>query len=101
MAPRAAAQLAQTIQAAMQPAQTAPASATTTVFMSGNSQAVRIPKNMRIHSRKVHIERQGNMLIIEEIPQTVGDVFANWNGIPDFPEFDDASDLPPEAVEDL
>ena len=48
--------------------------ATATVFMSGNSQAVRLPKSFRFDSKKVEIERRGDEVILREKKQTVGDI---------------------------
>ncbi|MDD5445547.1 MAG: AbrB/MazE/SpoVT family DNA-binding domain-containing protein [Pseudomonas fluorescens] len=47
---------------------------TTTVFTSGNSQAVRLPKAFRFDSKTVEIERRGNEIILREKKQTVGDI---------------------------
>ena len=56
--------------------QTKPASSrqTTTVFTSGNSQAVRLPKAFRFDSKTVEIERRGDEIILREKKQTVGDI---------------------------
>lgn len=53
-----------------------PASArqTTTVFTSGNSQAVRLPKAFRFDSKTVEIERRGDEIILREKKQTIGDI---------------------------
>lgn len=40
---------------------------TTTVFLNGRSQAVRIPKDFRFDSKKVSIRRLGDGLILEPI----------------------------------
>ena len=40
----------------------------TTVFQNGNSQAVRIPKNLRLDCKNVLIRREGDSLIIEPLP---------------------------------
>lgn len=48
--------------------------ATATVFMSGNSQAVRLPKAFRFDTKKVEIERRGDEIILREKRQTVGDI---------------------------
>lgn len=42
---------------------------TTTVFVSGVSQAVRIPKEFRFESKRVEIERQGATLILRPLPE--------------------------------
>lgn len=47
---------------------------TTTVFTSGNSQAVRLPKAFRFDSKTVEIERRGDEIILREKKQTVGDI---------------------------
>ena len=41
---------------------------TTTVFLSGGSQAVRIPKEFRFNAKRVEIERKGATLILRPIP---------------------------------
>ena len=60
--------------------------ASTTVFQSGNSQAVRLPKEFRFKSKTVEIFRRGNEVILREKPRTMGDVI---KGLPtlgdDFP----------------
>ncbi len=38
----------------------------TVVFYSGNSQAIRIPKEFRLNSKVAEISRCGNRLIIQE-----------------------------------
>lgn len=49
----------------------------TLVFMSGNSQAIRIPKEFQIKSKVVEILRKGKELIIrEKKPQTWDEIFA-------------------------
>lgn len=47
---------------------------TTTVFTSGNSQAVRLPKAFRFDSKTVEIERRGDEIILRAKKQTVGDI---------------------------
>lgn len=49
----------------------------TLVFMSGNSQAIRIPKEFQIKSKVVEILRKDKELIIrEKKPQTWDEIFA-------------------------
>ena len=48
--------------------------ADTTVFQSGNSQAVRLPKEFRFQSKTVEIFRRGNEVVLRERPRTMGDV---------------------------
>ncbi len=45
----------------------------TTVFTSGGSQAVRIPKDLRFHTKNVEIERRGASLILTPISEG-----SNW-----------------------
>ena len=40
----------------------------TTVFTSGGSQAVRIPKEFRIDAKRVEIERKGATLVLRPLP---------------------------------
>ena len=47
---------------------------TTTVFQSGNSQAVRLPKEFRFKSKTVEIFRRGDEVVLREKPRTMGDV---------------------------
>jgi len=49
--------------------------ATTKVFMSGNSQAVRIPRRFKFRSKEVEIERRGNELVLRERPQNLARAF--------------------------
>ena len=61
----------------------------TTVFQSGNSQGVRLPKEFRFGSKTVEIFRRGNEVVLREKPRTVGDLL------------DEAfADLPPLTAED-
>jgi len=57
----------------------------TTVFQSGNSQAVRLPKEFRFKSKTVEIFRRGDEVVLREKPRTLGDVLR---------------DLPPITPED-
>ena len=61
----------------------------TTVFQSGNSQAVRLPKEFRFKTKTVEIFRRGNEVVLREKPRTVGDLL------------DEAfADLPPLTAQD-
>lgn len=48
------------------------ATTTTTVFVSGNSQAVRLPKEFRVNTKTLEISRRGDEIVLRERPQTVG-----------------------------
>ncbi len=56
------------------PKHLATATRTTTVFTSGNSQAVRLPKEFRLNSKTVEISRRGNEIVLREKPLLVRDV---------------------------
>ncbi len=47
--------------------------AQTTVFQSGNSQAVRPPKDFRFNTKAAQILRCGNEAVLREVPRTMGD----------------------------
>jgi len=44
---------------------------TTTLFMNGRSQAVRLPKDLRLPGKEVSIRRLGSGVLIEPITETV------------------------------
>jgi antitoxin VapB len=69
--------------------------AQTTVFQSGNSQAVRLPKEFRFQSKTVEIFRRGDEIVLREKPGTMGDLIKNLPTLgEDFP-----SDMPDPAPE--
>ncbi|RSZ29568.1 AbrB/MazE/SpoVT family DNA-binding domain-containing protein [Variovorax beijingensis] len=45
------------------------------VFQSGNSQAVRLPKEFRLTSEQVEIFRQGNDIVLRERPASATAIF--------------------------
>lgn len=49
----------------------------TTVFISGNSQAVRLPKAFRFNEKKVEILRRGDEVILRPHRPTLGEVMAD------------------------
>lgn len=70
---------------------------TAAVFMSGNSQAVRLPKQFQLNSKRVHIERRGNEIILRELPQTMAEFLEKLPIVEDWPNV--GSEGPAEAVE--
>ena len=46
----------------------------TTVFTSGNSQAVRLPKDFRFTTKQVSIERRGDEIVLREKKRSLGQV---------------------------
>jgi antitoxin VapB len=65
---------------------------TTTVFVSGNSQAVRLPKEFRVHSKIVEIFKRGDEIVLRERLRTVGDALA------DFPSLSSSDSADIEAM---
>jgi antitoxin VapB len=57
--------------------QLVPQRQTTTVFTSGNSQAVRLPKAFRFSSKTVQIERRGDEIVLREHPMSLGQRLAD------------------------
>ena len=43
---------------------------TAKVFWSGRSQAVRLPKELRVDCRELRIQRRGHAIILEPVPET-------------------------------
>ncbi len=67
------------------------------VFTSGNSQAVRLPKEFRFQSSRVAIFRRGNEVVLHEIPATALDIFNCLSRLPDdFMQDGRKEDLPQE-----
>lgn len=56
---------------------------TAKVFRSGNSQAVRLPKQFRFKSEEVEIFRRGDELILREKPGNLVRAFDLLAGMPD------------------
>jgi|JI8StandDraft_1071087.scaffolds.fasta_scaffold248917_2 antitoxin VapB len=65
---------------------------TAAVFMSGNSQAVRLPKEFQLRSKRVSITRRGDEIVLREAPLLVRDVIGKLAPI--------AIDELPENLED-
>ena len=59
---------------------------TAAVFMSGNSQAVRLPKEFQLRSKRVSISRRGNEIVLRESPMLVKDVIGHLPPIDGMPE---------------
>ena len=55
--------------------------ATTKVFQSGNSQAVRIPRSYQFRSKEVEILRRGNEVVLRERPRTLAPAFELLAGL--------------------
>ncbi len=59
------------------PQKLTPTIKTTTVFVSGNSQAVRLPKEFRFNTDTVEISRRGDEIVLRERPHTLADALAH------------------------
>ena len=57
---------------------------TAKVFMSGRSQAVRIPKEFRFEGDEVTIRRSGDSLVLTPAPKRTWDAFFKNHTCPDF-----------------
>jgi antitoxin VapB len=53
---------------------TSPSPAIASVFTSGNSQAIRLPKEFRFDTKQVTIERRGDEIVLRAKPKTLGDL---------------------------
>lgn len=49
----------------------------TTVFQSGNSQAIRIPKEFKFHTKRVEIFREGKSIVLRPLPTTAAEALAD------------------------
>jgi antitoxin VapB len=68
--------------------------ATAKIFQSGNSQAVRLPKEFRFRSKEVEITRRGDELVLREKPQNLGYIVDLLKQLPD-EMFEDIRDTRP------
>jgi antitoxin VapB len=58
-------------------------SRTTTVFTSGNSQAVRIPKEFQLHTKHVDIFREGDAIVLRPKPMTAAEALGDLPALND------------------
>ncbi|MDD2917443.1 AbrB/MazE/SpoVT family DNA-binding domain-containing protein [Rhodoferax sp.] len=70
---------------------------TAAVFMSGNSQAVRLPKGFQLKCKRVTIERRGDEIVLREAPQTMKEFLDKLPVVEDWPDISDEG--PAEPVE--
>ena len=49
----------------------------TTVFQSGNSQAVRIPKEFQFHTKRVEIVQEGRTIVLRPLAMTAAEALAD------------------------
>lgn len=53
------------------------------IFQSGNSQAVRIPKEFRFDVTEVEIFRRGDEIVLKPKPKNLGEAFKLFGQMPD------------------
>jgi antitoxin VapB len=67
------------------------------VFKSGNSQALRLPKEFQFHSKEVEIFKRGNDIILREKPKNLKHAFELLSSMPnDFFSNEREDSLPQE-----
>ena len=71
------------------------------VFMSGNSQAVRLPKEFRLKSKEVEIFRRGDELVIREPDRTMARALELLQTMPNDVLDNGIDDPPPQEREGL
>lgn len=71
------------------------------IFQSGNSQAVRLPKEFRFEQDRVEIFRQGNDVVLRQVPTSAAAVFDLLGSLPTDFMADGRQDTPPQEREEL
>jgi antitoxin VapB len=67
------------------------------VFKSGNSQALRLPKDFRLSGSEVEIFRRGDEIVLRDKPRSMADAFALLAEMDVF----DRNDAPPQKRKGL
>jgi antitoxin VapB len=75
--------------------------ATARVFQSGNSQAVRLPKEFRFRSKQVQVFRRGDDIVLRERPAKLSELLADLPPLADDAFPDEIPDSAPEPIEDF
>jgi antitoxin VapB len=74
---------------------------TTRVFKSGNSQAVRLPKEFTVSSKVLEIFRRGDEIVLREPTQGLARAFELLSDLPDDFLAEGRRDSPPQSREEL
>jgi|JFJP01.1.fsa_nt_gi antitoxin VapB len=74
---------------------------TAKIFTNGQSQAVRLPKKFRFHTKKVSISYLGKAVVIQPLPRTWKEVFDEMSLIEDNDFLIEREDLPPQKRENF
>jgi antitoxin VapB len=73
----------------------------TRVFRSGNSQAVRLPKEFSVKSRELEIFRRGDEIVLREPAKGLARAFELLTELPGDFLSEGRNDTPPQKREDL
>ena len=71
------------------------------VFKSGNSQAVRLPKEFRFRVKEVEILRRGDEIVLREPKRNLASAFEALTSMPEDFMAEGRKDEPPQEREDL
>ena len=74
---------------------------TAKVFKSGNSQAIRLPKDFRFNTSEVEIYRRGGEVVLREKRRGLGRAFELLASLPDDFMAGGREDAPPQKREDI
>ena len=74
---------------------------TAAVFKSGNSQAVRLPKDFQFDVSEVEILRRGDEVVLRRIPSSLAAAFDLLASLPEDFMADGRNDSPPQLREGL
>jgi antitoxin VapB len=74
---------------------------TARVFKSGNSQAVRLPKEFRVRGKELEIFRRGDEIVLREPSKGLARAFEILADLPDDFMADGRNDTPPQSRDDL
>ncbi len=74
---------------------------TARIFRSGNSQAVRLPKQFRFRGQEVEIFRRGDEVVLREKIRDMGRAFEILAELPEDFMADGRNDSPPQSRESL
>ncbi len=69
------------------------------IFQSGNSQAVRLPKEFRFDTDQVEIFRQGSDIVLRQLPTNAAAVFDLLSSLPGDFMTEGRQDTPPQERE--
>ena len=71
------------------------------IFRSGNSQAVRLPKDFRFDVEQVEIFRRGDEIVLRPVPGNAAAVFDALAALPEDFMDEGRQDTPPQPREEL